>query len=66
MNTREALVHCSNSVLPGYRLVGQETYPGQRTDYENSYRFWRSAKCEVFLASHASFFRMKEKRATSV
>jgi metallo-beta-lactamase class B len=66
MNTRQALVHCSNSVLPGYRLVGQETYPGQRADYEKSYRFWRSAKCEVFLASHASFFRMKEKRAAVV
>jgi metallo-beta-lactamase class B len=60
---RQALVHCSNSVLPGYRLVGTETYPGQRADYERSYRFWRSAPCEVFLASHGQFFRMKEKRA---
>ena len=66
MTTRQALVHCSNSVLPGYRLVGQETYPGQRADYEKSYRFWRSAKCEVFLGSHGFFFRMKEKRAAVV
>lgn len=61
--TRQALVHCSNSVLPGYRLVGDETYPGQREDYERSYRFWRTAPCEIFLASHGQFFRMKEKRA---
>lgn len=61
--TRQALVHCSNSVLPGYRLVGTETYPGQRADYERSYRFWRSAPCEVFLASHGGFFEMKAKRA---
>lgn len=66
LNTRQVLVHCSNSVLPGYRLVGQETYPGQRADYEKSYRFWRSAKCEVFLGSHGFFFRMKEKRAAVV
>jgi metallo-beta-lactamase class B len=63
--TRQALVHCSNSVLPGYRLVGQQTYPGQREDYEKSYRFWRTAPCEVFLASHGQFFRMKEKRAAN-
>ena len=60
---REALVHCSNSVLPGYRLVGEQTFPGQAQAYEASYRFWRSAKCEVFLASHGQFFRMKQKRA---
>jgi metallo-beta-lactamase class B len=60
-NVRQALVHCSSSVLPGYRLVGKETYPGQRADYEKSFRFWRSAPCEIFLASHAQFFRMEEK-----
>jgi metallo-beta-lactamase class B len=64
MNRRQALVHCSSSVLPGYRLVGLQTYPGQRADYEKSYRFWRSAKCDVFLASHGQFFGMKAKRAT--
>ena len=66
INTRQALVHCSNSVLPGYRLVGTETYPGQRADYERSYRFWRTAKCEVFLGSHGQFFGMKAKRAAVV
>jgi metallo-beta-lactamase class B len=66
INTRQVLVHCSNSVLPGYRIGRQETYPGQTADYEKSYRFWRSAKCEVFLASHGQFFHMKEKRAAIV
>ncbi len=58
---RQALVLCSNSVLPGYRLVGQESYPGIAADYEKSYRFWRTAPCEVFLGSHAQFFRGMEK-----
>ena len=60
---RQALVHCSSSVLPGYKLVGEESYPGIADDYEKSYRFWRSAPCEVFLGSHAQFFRLHEKRA---
>jgi metallo-beta-lactamase class B len=59
---RQALVHCSSSMLDGYRLVEPETYPGQRADYEKSYRFWKSAPCEVFLASHSRFFGMAAKR----
>ncbi len=58
---RQAMILCSNSVLPGYRLVGEESYPGIADDYEKSYRFWRSAPCEVFLGSHAQFFRAAEK-----
>ncbi|WP_309090584.1 subclass B3 metallo-beta-lactamase [Phenylobacterium sp.] len=58
---RQAMILCSNSVLPGYRLTGQESYPGIAADYEKSYRFWRSAPCDVFLASHAQFFRAAEK-----
>ncbi|MGA0607807.1 subclass B3 metallo-beta-lactamase [Phenylobacterium sp. VNQ135] len=58
---RQALVLCSNTVLPGYTLAGQESYPGIAADYEKSYRFWRAAPCDVFLASHAQFFRAAEK-----
>lgn len=58
---RQALVHCSSSVLPGYRLVAPETYPGMAADYEKSHRFWLNAPCEVFLASHTRFFGLKAK-----
>ncbi|WP_374470680.1 subclass B3 metallo-beta-lactamase [Phenylobacterium sp.] len=58
---RQALVHCSSSVLPGYRLVAPETYPGMAADYERSHRFWLNAPCEVFLASHTRFFDLKAK-----
>jgi metallo-beta-lactamase class B len=60
--TRQALVHCSSSVLPGYRLVAPETYPGQAADYLKSYATWKSLPCEVFLGSHGAFYGMKAKR----
>lgn len=59
---RQALVHCSSSVLPGYKLVGTETYPGQRADYEKSFATWKSLPCEVFIASHGGFYGMQAKR----
>lgn len=60
---RQAMILCSNTVLPGYRLAGEESYRGIAADFEKSYRVWRSAPCEVFLASHAGFFRAADKAA---
>jgi metallo-beta-lactamase class B len=60
---RQALVHCSSSVLQGYKLGKVETYPGQTADYEKSFATWKRLPCEVFLASHASFYRLAEKKA---
>jgi metallo-beta-lactamase class B len=60
---RQAMILCSNTVLPGYRLApGQESYPGITADFEKSYAFWRAAPCDVFLASHGKFFNMQAKR----
>lgn len=60
---RQALVLCSNSVLPGYRLVCGPLYPTIAADYEASYATWARLPCEVFLASHGQFFGLTEKRA---
>jgi metallo-beta-lactamase class B len=60
---RQALDHCSSSVLPGYKLGKTETYPGQTADYEKSFATWKRLPCEVFIASHGQFFKMKEKKA---
>ena len=60
---RQALDHCSSSVLPGYKLGKTETYPGQTGDYEKSFSTWKKLPCDVFLASHGSFFNMQVKRA---
>jgi metallo-beta-lactamase class B len=59
----QALDLCSASVLPGYKLGKTETYPGQTADYEKSFAFWRSQPCEVFIASHGSFFGLHRKKA---
>jgi len=59
---RQALVHCSSSVLPGYRLGKTETYPGQTADYEKSFATWKALPCEVFIASHGQFYGLHEKR----
>lgn len=60
---RQAQVHCSSSVLPGYKLGKTETYPGQTADYEKSFATWKALPCDVFLASHAIFFGMQAKHA---
>ncbi len=60
---RQALDLCSASVLPGYKLGKTETYPGQTADYQKSFATWRSLPCDVFIASHGSFFNMKAKKA---
>jgi metallo-beta-lactamase class B len=59
---RQALSHCSSSVLPGYKLGKTETYPGQTADYEHSFATWKALPCEVFIASHGSFYGMQAKR----
>jgi metallo-beta-lactamase class B len=59
---RQAQVHCSSSVLPGYKLGKTETYPGQTADYEKSFATWKALPCDVFLASHASFFGLAAKK----
>lgn len=61
-NVRQAQVHCSSSVLSGYKLGKVETYPGQTADYEHSFATWKKLPCEVFLGSHASFFDMAAKK----
>lgn len=59
---RQAQVHCSSSVLPGYKIGKTETWPGQTAQFEQSFATWKALPCEVFLASHATFFGMVEKK----
>ncbi len=59
---RQGLVHCSSSVLSGYKLGKSETYPGITSDFEKSFATWKALPCEVFLGSHGQFFGMDTKR----
>jgi metallo-beta-lactamase class B len=47
---------CSASVLAGYRLIDRPTYPGIADDYARTFAALAALPCDVFLASHASFF----------
>ena len=58
---RQALVHCSSSVLPGYKLGKTETYPGITAAYEKSFATWKALPCDVFLGSHGRFFGLAAK-----
>lgn len=59
---RQAMVHCSATVLPGYRIGKVETYPGITAAFEKSFATWKRLPCEVFLASHGRFIGLDAKR----
>jgi metallo-beta-lactamase class B len=56
----------SASVLPMYRLIDKPgapaTYRGIAQDYQKTFQVLRSLPCDVFLASHGSFYSLVEKR----
>ena len=60
--TRQALFLCSLTILPRYRLTGDRRYPQMAADFNHSYTVLHGLPCEVFLASHGSFFGLTTKR----
>ena len=56
----------SASVLPTYKLIDKPgapaTYVGIDQDYKKTFQVLRSLPCDVFLASHGSFYSLVEKR----
>ena len=61
---RQALFLCSLTILPGYRLTGDPKYPQMGADFGHTYAVLHALPCEVFLASHGSFYRLLAKRKT--
>jgi len=59
----QVLYICSLTVLPNYSLVKKPSYPGIAQDYAHSIATLRALPCDIMLASHGSFFGLKEKRA---
>ncbi|HXA77118.1 MAG TPA: subclass B3 metallo-beta-lactamase [Candidatus Acidoferrales bacterium] len=59
----------SATVLPNYKLIDlpnvPATYPGIQEDYEKTFRVLRSLPCDVFLASHGSFYSLTDKRSVA-
>jgi metallo-beta-lactamase class B len=48
-------------VLPSVPLLGNTAYPQIAQDFESTFRLLRSMRCDVFLASHGSFFDLQDK-----
>jgi metallo-beta-lactamase class B len=53
----------SIGVNPGYILVRNPDYPEIANDYIRSFKVLRALPCDVFLASHGSFYGLNEKYA---
>jgi metallo-beta-lactamase class B len=51
----------SIGINPNFVLVGNKDYPEIADDYLRSFQILRSIPCDVFLASHASFYHLDEK-----
>ena len=49
------------SINPGVTVTGMATYPGIEQDYARTFAAQKAMKIDIFLASHASQFRMHEK-----
>lgn len=52
------VVFVGSTSAPGYKLVNNPGYPEIVTDYEKTFRLLKSLPCDVFLASHGSFYGM--------
>jgi len=53
----------SIGVNPGYVLVDNQEYPKIADDYVVGFKVLRALPCDVFLASHGSFYGLEEKYA---
>jgi metallo-beta-lactamase class B len=55
------VVFVCSTTAPGYRLSGNAAYPEIADDFRRSFRILEGLPCDVFLASHGSFFHLEEK-----
>lgn len=51
----------SPNVNPGYKLVGNKTYPEITSDYAHGFQVLNSLPCDIFLGAHGGYYDMKEK-----
>jgi metallo-beta-lactamase class B len=51
----------SPNVNPGYKLVGNTTYPQIADDYRHEFQVLKSLPCDIFLGAHGAYFGIKAK-----
>jgi metallo-beta-lactamase class B len=56
-----AVIVGSPNVNPGYKLVGNKTYPQIAEDYKHEFAVLEALPCDVFLGAHGGYFDLQEK-----
>ena len=59
--TLHVVIVGSPNVNPGYKLVGNKTYPQIAADYEHEFEVLKSLPCDIFLGAHGGYFGLIEK-----
>jgi len=54
--TLHVVIVGSPNVNPGYKLVGNKTYPQIAADYEHGFRVLHGLPCDIFLGAHGGYF----------
>lgn len=61
--TLHVVIVGSPNVNPGYKLVGNKTYPGIAADYKHQFEILKKLPCDIFLGAHGGYFGLEEKYA---
>lgn len=61
--TRNVVIIGSPNVNPGYRLVGNPSYPGIVEDFERTFQVLKSLPVDYFLGAHGSYYNLEQKHA---
>ncbi|EGF90052.1 metallo-beta-lactamase L1 [Asticcacaulis biprosthecium C19] len=56
--------HCSTTT--GGQSLVPESYPGMIASYRATFAYIRNVKADIFLANHANFFNLADKRARQI
>jgi metallo-beta-lactamase class B len=59
-----AFFHCSTTT--GGQTLVPESYPGMIADYRSTFAYMRTVDADIFLANHANFFNLADKRARQI
>ncbi len=59
--TLHVVIVGSPNVNPGYKLVGNTTYPHIVDDYRREFKVLKALPCDIFLGAHGGYFGLKDK-----
>jgi metallo-beta-lactamase class B len=59
--TLHTVIVGSPNVNPGYKLVGNKTYPRIAKDYNHGFAVLNSLPCDIFLGAHGGYFDLTAK-----